>query len=52
MEKGMRPPIIVIIIVSILTQTKMEIEEQEDNIRQMEMAIKAKQNPLKLAETR
>ncbi len=51
MEKGMRPPMVMNIF-SILPQTKMEIEEQEDNIRQMEMAIKAKQNPLKLAETR
>ncbi len=51
MDKGMRPPMVMNIF-SILTQTKMEIEEQEDNIRQMEIAIKAKQNPLKLAETR
>merc|ERR1719187_2614307 len=32
--------------------TKQEIQEQEDNVKQMEMAILAKENPLKLAETR
>ena len=33
-------------------QTRGEISDQEQNIADMEMAIKAKENPLKLAETR
>ena len=32
--------------------THQEIEDQEGNIRAMEQAVHAKQNPLKLAETR
>ena len=28
------------------------MDEQEQNIRELEIAIKAKENPLKLAETR
>jgi len=32
--------------------TRQEIADQEDNVREMEMAIRAKENPLKLAETR
>merc|ERR1712198_429399 len=32
--------------------TKQEIADQEENVKAMELAIKAKQNPLKLAETR
>ena len=33
-------------------KTEQEIQEQVDNIHDMEVAIKAKENPLKLAETR
>ena len=33
-------------------QTRGEISDQEQNIADMEMAIRAKENPLKLAETR
>ena len=33
-------------------QTKQEIADQEENIRAMEVAVHAKTNPLKLAETR
>ena len=33
-------------------QTKQEIADQEENIKMMETAVKAKENPLKLAETR
>ena len=33
-------------------QTKQEIADQEENIRAMEVAVHAKENPLKLAETR
>lgn len=32
--------------------TKQEIADQEENVKAMEVAIKAKENPLKLAETR
>ena len=35
-----------------MLQTRQEIADQEDNVREMEMAIRAKENPLKLAETR
>ena len=35
-----------------LLQTKQEIADQEENIKMMETAVKAKENPLKLAETR
>ena len=33
-------------------QTRNEISDQERNIGDMEAAVKAKENPLKLAETR
>ena len=44
--------LITLIYFAILFQTKEELEEQECTTRDLEIALDAKRNPLKLAETR